>query len=166
MSREPDDPQESATAPQADGPDLDRQNDATQDAARPELVIRVERTGGFAGLRREWSVHVSDEREVERWRPVVDACPWDDDGPEPVHPDRFVYEIRVRESRVSVSHRERSAVLPEQRMTGPWRTLVDRVREADESPKTTRPRSGGRRSGGPRPGEPRSGEPRPGGRGV
>src|SRR5690554_6133623 len=78
----------------------------SHDAAPGELGIRVERTGGIAGLRREWSVHVHGESEVERWTPVVEACPWEEEAPEPVQPDRFVYEIRV-----TLPNRERSAVL-------------------------------------------------------
>jgi hypothetical protein len=82
------------------------------------LTITVTRTGGIAGLRREWRV----DGDTEQWGPLIDACPWrsvprDDDSR-----DRFVYSISVRASR-----KRHSATLPEAALTGPWKELVDRV---------------------------------------
>ena len=78
-------------------------------------------------MTRSWRIDV--ESDVTEWRAVVDACPWsqaddlDGDG----RPDRFVYVIVVD---------SRRATLPESRVTGPWRELVDRVRQqAGESEK-------------------------------
>jgi hypothetical protein len=88
----------------------------------PELpfVVSVVRSGGFAGLRREWSVEVSAEDEAHRWVPIIDACPWDDD--EPVgNPDGFVYDLRAA---------DHVAVVPENRLDGPWRQLVEEVLRA------------------------------------
>ena len=52
---------------------------------------------------------------------LLDACPWDDEQDEEPEPDRFVYLILAD---------GRRATLPEQRVRGPWRELVDRVRAA------------------------------------
>lgn len=79
------------------------------------FVIRVARTGGLAGLRREWAIEVTDD--AERWRALIEACPWEDTGVDGV-PDGFVYAFRAA---------ERSAVVPENRLQGPWRRLADEV---------------------------------------
>jgi len=86
---------------------------------RPVAVISVVRTGGFAGLRREWTVEI-DDGEWPDWQRLVDACPWDSVPDDPA-PDRFVYLISVP---------PHSARVPERRLTGPWRELADRVRDA------------------------------------
>lgn len=83
----------------------------------PLLVVRVIRTGGFAGLRRQWEVEATSEDEAQAWWPLVEACPWDvatDDG----YPDGYVYEVRAN---------DREATLPERQVDGPWRDLVDAV---------------------------------------
>lgn len=94
-------------------------------------VVTVERSGGFAGIRRSWQVVLDDERAVADWLPVVEACPW---GEEPVFapaPDRFVYRISARFPRL-----RRAATVPEQHMTGPWRELLDRVFGAGQAGRT------------------------------
>ena len=88
----------------------------------PPFVITVVRSGGFAGLRREWSVEVSSPDEAARWDPIIEACPWEqecDDG----SPDAFVYALRVA---------DRTAMVPEVHLEGPWRTLVDEVRRSSD----------------------------------
>lgn len=40
------------------------------------MRITVTRSGGFAGMRRQWSVEPAGPEE-DRWRALVDACPWD-----------------------------------------------------------------------------------------
>lgn len=87
----------------------------------PPYVIRICRTGGLAGLRREWAIEVTGPDDAERWRPLIEACPWEDDGGD-THPDAYVYDFHAA---------ERAAVVPESRLQGPWRKLVDEVqREA------------------------------------
>lgn len=88
--------------------------------ATPAVVIRVTRSGGVAGIRRGWRI---ESAEPDRWMPLVDACPWQD---EPCSPgaDRFVWRIEVR-----APEPPRSAELPETAVQGPWRELVDRVRQ-------------------------------------
>lgn len=82
------------------------------------FVITVVRSGGFAGLRREWSVEVSVPQDAEHWRPIVEACPWDDADGDTV-PDGFVYDFRVA---------DHQAVVAEHQLEGPWRHLADEVR--------------------------------------
>jgi hypothetical protein len=88
-------------------------------------MITVSRSGGVAGATRRW--HVDVESDVTEWRAVVDACPWSqvDDVDADGRPDRFIYVI-VADSR--------RATLPESRVTGPWRELIDRVRQQADSP--------------------------------
>jgi len=91
-------------------------------------VVTVERSGGFAGIRRSWEVVLDDERAVAAWLPVIEACPW---WAEPVFapaPDRFVYRISAR-----FPHLRRAATVPEQHMTGAWRALLDRVLGAGQT---------------------------------
>ncbi len=88
--------------------------------SEPVLVVTVVRTGGLAGLRREWSVQVG-EADAPHWWPLVEACPWDVDSDADGVPDRFVYDLRAN---------ERAARLPESRLEGPWRELAEAVRQA------------------------------------
>ncbi|SKB07811.1 protealysin inhibitor emfourin [Aeromicrobium choanae] len=84
---------------------------------QPLLVVRVTRTGGFAGLRRQWAVEATSEDEAQAWWPLVEACPWDA-APGDGYPDGFVYEVQAN---------DREATLPERQVDGPWRELVDAV---------------------------------------
>jgi hypothetical protein len=81
------------------------------------FVISVVRTGGLAGLRREWAVEVGAPDEAERWCPLIEACPWDSSGGVN-HPDGFVYDVRA--SRLE-------AQLTEHELDGPWLVLVEEV---------------------------------------
>lgn len=85
------------------------------------LRIVVVRSGGFAGIRREWHVEAVDD--AGDWEPLVAACPWDAVTHDATSRDRFVWRIEVR-----VSRRRRVASVPDRDLTGPWRELVDRVR--------------------------------------
>jgi len=90
----------------------------------PAVAIRVTRSGGVTGMLRVWRV---ESVEPDGWRPLVDACPWDD-GPEPSGSDRFVGRIEGRAPEPS-----REARIPDAAVRGPWRELVDRVREEGEA---------------------------------
>jgi len=83
--------------------------------------ITVVRSGGFAGLTRTWQVRVEEQRDQESWLGLVRELPWDIRPAPSVSRDRFVYLIRVSRRRIT---------LPEQEVRGPWRELVDRVRDA------------------------------------
>ena len=89
-------------------------------AARGELTILVVRSGGFAGITRRWCV---DRPEAEDdWVALVEACPWGDVGRDEASRDRFVWRIEARMPR-----RHHEASVPDSRLTGPWRDLVERV---------------------------------------
>jgi 16S rRNA U516 pseudouridylate synthase RsuA-like enzyme len=85
------------------------------------MKITVIRSGGFAGLRRTWTMRVEDQQDRESWRKLVDGLPWNDRRPAPPQPDRYVYLIRVSRRRIT---------LQEQQVDGPWRELVERVKAA------------------------------------
>jgi hypothetical protein len=86
--------------------------------------ISVERTGGFAGLTRRWSVRPAPHDEG-RWRALVDECPWEAVESAPPAPDRFCWSVTA-----GVSDGVRSAELAETDVAGPWRALIDAVRAA------------------------------------
>jgi hypothetical protein len=85
------------------------------------MRIAVRRTGGFAGLTTRWAVDIAQPELRDVWMPLIDSCPWDDVPGDANQPDRYVY---------SISAGERQATLPERQVTGPWRALVDRTRDA------------------------------------
>jgi hypothetical protein len=85
------------------------------------MKITVVRSGGLAGLSRTWAVRLEDQPDIDQWEALIDELPWDERPPAAPQPDRFVYRIRVS---------RRQIVLPEQRLQGPWRELVDRVRHS------------------------------------
>ncbi|CAN7217869.1 hypothetical protein LJR045_000761 [Microbacterium sp. LjRoot45] len=114
-------------------------------AAELALSIRVERTGGFAGLTRRWSATPPPD-EADHWRTLIDACPWDaaspgagadaaagsdvgagaDVGATTGGADRFCWTVVA-----GTPESEHTAVLPETDLGEPWRRLIDSVREAD-----------------------------------
>lgn len=89
------------------------------------LSILVTRSGGFAGIGREWRL----DAEGEDWLTLIDACPWGTRTTDETSRDRFVWRIEVRTGR-----RHRTARIADRDLEGPWRDLVERVRSeaADE----------------------------------
>ncbi|MCC3265749.1 hypothetical protein MUG94_15315 [Arthrobacter gengyunqii] len=83
------------------------------------MKIVVIRTGGFAGLTRIWSTHVSTEEAEQQWLPLLQEPP----PQKPAGSDRFVYEISVGPAAVT---------LPEHCVQGKWRDLVERARKGGE----------------------------------
>jgi hypothetical protein len=91
----------------------------------PDWVILVVRSGGFAGLSRQWRVRSSDHPEVD-WVRLVEACPWGA-ASRPDHTrDQFTWRIEA-----TASTRKRRATLADSRVRGAWRQLVDEVKAAD-----------------------------------
>ncbi|MFL0411801.1 protealysin inhibitor emfourin [Microbacterium paludicola] len=85
------------------------------------MNVVVVRSGGFAGIRVTWEVRVDDQPDRAEWFELVESLPWDDaPSAPPGEPDRYIYRITCEPHEV---------VLPERQLDGPWRTLVDRVRE-------------------------------------
>ncbi|WP_411700698.1 protealysin inhibitor emfourin [Conyzicola sp.] len=103
--------------------------------SRPDSwAIIVVRTGGFAGLRREWRTGTADAPDVD-WATLIGACPWKD-AVKPADPrarDQFVWRLEA-----SGRARAYRATLSDGQLTGAWRSLVDEVRRArrgDEHPR-------------------------------
>lgn len=99
--------------------------DPNDDAPGDELiVVRVERTGGIAGMRRQWTAEPAPD-EAPRWIALIEGCPWAS-VPEPttaLGADRYQWRIIAR-----LADEQRRAELPDDRLQGPWRELVDQVR--------------------------------------
>lgn len=87
----------------------------------PEVRIQVTRSGGVAGIRRGWCV---ESHEPGTWEPLVAACPWGDEPQESGGADRFVWRIEV-----TAPPPTRTAEVPETALHGPWRELLERVRD-------------------------------------
>lgn len=100
------------------------------DAAAP-VAVTVVRTGGVAGMRRRWHVE-SEPPEADRWIALIERCPWEtvsDDQAAGTDrsvsgADRFIWAIHAR-----CADDRREATLPDAQATGPWRDLIDEVRE-------------------------------------
>lgn len=90
----------------------------------PQVVVAVVRSGGVAGIRRQWRVE-PDPADAPEWITMIESCPWDADGDPTTGADRYVWMIRVR---TPSERRERE--LPDSALDGPWRDLVDAVRAA------------------------------------
>ncbi|WP_212743151.1 protealysin inhibitor emfourin [Microbacterium sp. 2FI] len=114
-------------------PEPDRGTDA-----EASLVVLVARTGGFAGLRREWRAEPPED-DADRWIALIKQCPWTDaaaelsgdpdvDVPDVEPPpnrgaDRFAWEVNAR-----CAGEVRDALLREDDVHGPWEALIDAVR--------------------------------------
>lgn len=106
----------------------------------PAVAVTVVRTGGIAGIARRWHVE-APPADADFWVALVERCPWEqcrvDAAPQP-GADRFMWEVAAARG----AH-ERRAELAEQQVSGPWRDLIDAVREAT-------PAGSGQRSPAPR----------------
>ncbi|MBH0116703.1 hypothetical protein I6E52_07565 [Salinibacterium sp. NG253] len=87
------------------------------------MKVQVLRSGGLLGRSVEWDVVVDEQPDPERWYVLISECPWHEHPVENTMPDRYTYEIHCE---------PHEAVIPEQQLVGPWRELVDRVRDASQ----------------------------------
>jgi hypothetical protein len=106
------------------------QPDAPHDDA-PRVVVVVVRSGGLAGLRKQWRAEPPAE-EAGRWIALIDDCPWDSTPGDAGGADRYVWRISAAEG----EQPPREAEVPDSSLDGPWRTLIDEVRAA--SPRAAR----------------------------
>lgn len=109
---------------------------ATEGSAPAAVEVAVKRTGGFAGLSRQWRAEPPAE-EASDWVALIARCPWDAASTPSRHAparreaeprpgaDRFVWWIQAR----CGEDDEREAELPDDEVTGAWRDLVDAVRD-------------------------------------
>ncbi len=97
-------------------------------ASDERFVIVVVRSGGIAGLSKQWRAEPEPER-LPRWRELVDSCPWDETPSAAPGADRYQWRIEVHRGDTAV----RQARLGDGQLEGPWRSLVDEVREAAPS---------------------------------
>ena len=89
------------------------------------IVVEVIRTGGIAGLRREWRASAPPDAN-RRWVVLIERCPWNAaEATDPTAADRFQWCIRAR-----AGGERHEAELADRALTGPWRDLVDEVRRA------------------------------------
>jgi hypothetical protein len=123
------------------------------------MDVIVSRSGGIAGLRLTWRVDVDTQPDPDRWYVLIGEIPWEEAPAAPPEPDRYTYRIRC-EPHEGAAHagadhagaghegddheptspkphddaaaEAREATLAERQLTGPWRELFDRVREAAE----------------------------------
>lgn len=89
-------------------------------------MIAVVRTGGIAGIRRRWRVEPAPSEQGE-WIALIERCPWDQETDADPGADRFIWSIRVH-----TPEEQRERELPDSAVEGPWRDLVDAVREAQK----------------------------------
>ena len=98
------------------------------------MQVVLTRTGGVAGLRREWTVETDTQPDPGHWAELVTRLPWrpaDRTAHQPAateqssRPDQFQYRIRCDQREIS---------LAESQLTGPWRELVDQVIAARTRP--------------------------------
>lgn len=105
------------------------------------VIVIVVRSGGILGRSVRW-VAEPDDSETEQWVTLIERCPWQQAEPDPpVGADRYVWSIRA----ALPGERHRKEV-PDAALDGPWRDLVDAVREMPGSRVKPTP--------SPRPGEP------------
>lgn len=88
------------------------------------VIVSVVRSGGFAGLRRQWSVAASPD-DAPRWIELIEQCPWDAPATPDASADRYVWKLRA-----CTPEREFTREVTDAELSGAWRALVDAVREA------------------------------------
>lgn len=97
----------------------------------PPVLVTVTRTGGIAGLRRQWRAEPA-EGDVPQWVELIRECPWDAAAaPSPPRgADMFVWRI-LAHCAVAGERIERDAQLQDPEVEGPWQRLIDAVRARD-----------------------------------
>lgn len=91
--------------------------------------VRVTRSGGVAGITRKWDASPPPGEESE-WVTAIEDCPWNEEPEARAGANRsdgFVWHIVA-----IIPHDEMSTTLPEAAVTGPWKALIQFVREASQ----------------------------------
>jgi hypothetical protein len=89
------------------------------------VIVTVTRSGGIAGIRRSWRAQAAEE-QASAWITRIKQCPWDavEQGRAPEGADRFMWDVNAR-----CGEEARRAELADSDVQGPWRELIDAVRE-------------------------------------
>lgn len=104
---------------------MPHQTDKAEPAA---LSVRVERSGGFAGLTRHWRVDAAPD-DAAAWFTLVDRCPWSPlERATPRGADRFSWTVSAHCGR-----ERRHAELADHEVDGAWKELIDAVRGAADA---------------------------------
>ncbi len=86
------------------------------------VTVVVTRTGGIAGLRRQWQVDSRGD-EASEWVALIEECPWPRAASRASGADRFAWSI------VALLGPDRhDAELSDDQIDGPWAILVEAVR--------------------------------------
>jgi hypothetical protein len=88
------------------------------------ITVTIVRTGGIAGLRRQWTVEASGD-DAPRWISLIEQCPWDAPHTRDASADRYVWSVRAR-----TREREFTRDVADGELSGSWRALVEAVRGA------------------------------------
>jgi len=101
-------------------------NPSCDEVPPPPVTVAVTRTGGMAGLRREWRAEPPED-EASTWQSLIERCPWNERTAADAAPgaDRYQWRIRAR----CADEPEQEAELSEDEVVGAWRELVDAVRD-------------------------------------
>ena len=93
------------------------------------MIVVVVRSGGILGRSKRW-VAEPDASDADQWVTLIERCPWDEgsDAEHPTGADRFIWSIRA-----TVPGERRRQEVPDAALDGPWRDLVDAVRETPGS---------------------------------
>lgn len=89
------------------------------------MDITITRTGGFAGLRRQWVVAVDDQTATRLVGQMADGGTTARAATAPAVRDGFSYVFAAEGHRITIA---------ESRLDGPWRALLDRARNDTGSP--------------------------------
>jgi hypothetical protein len=101
------------------------------------VQVVLTRTGGVAGLRRQWTVETEHQPNPEHWTRLAGSLPWTGAGGTATsasttdqRPDQFVYRLRCDNREIS---------LAESQLTGAWREFADLVITAQPPPPPSPP---------------------------
>jgi hypothetical protein len=97
----------------------------------PPVLVTVTRTGGIAGMRRQWRAEPAGD-DVPHWVDLIRECPWDEAAvaTPPRGADMFVWRILAHLA-VDGEPIQRDARLQDPQVQGPWQQLIDAVRDCD-----------------------------------
>lgn len=102
---------------------------------QPPIAITVVRTGGFAGLRKQWEA-LPPPDEAPTWIALIEECPWDGPRSQSHGADRYAWSVSASLApsvlaSPSAEHGRQThqAELADQDIHGPWRVLIEAVRD-------------------------------------